>query len=150
MFNIPARCWHSVIIYFDQQTLLHSQIAKPAGTDFEQSMQTTFDNRKATNYTTCNIKRLSNCFVRDWQNLLDILCQHIDVKNQAESANGIWWQIVDRTIGRLSVVKLYQQTLLGFCYQSAGIACQQALSTNPEPNADMATIMGIWSILPIC
>jgi len=38
--------------------------------------------------------------------------------------------------GRLSVVTLYQQTLLGFCYQSTGIACQQALSKNPEPNAD--------------
>jgi len=155
MFNIPARCWHSVITYFDQQILLHSQIAKPAGTDFKQSMLPTFDNRKATNFTQFVISNDVAKLFRQRSVLLDILCQHIGVKNQAEPANGIWWQIIcchiiSTDTARFLLSIYWHSMSAGFVEKSWAKCGHRWLRFYSENLIDFANLLAIFTIWDSC
>jgi len=85
-------------------------------------------------------------------------CQQIAVRNMTKLARHAmpadWWQKLSKVVHNLTADwkqienrTWFEQTLLGFCHQSAGIACQQTLSTNPQPNADTDSygfVIKIW------
>jgi len=51
-----------------------------------------FDNRKATISHSLQYQTMSsNCRQKCDKTLLDILCQHIGVRNQTGPAGGTWW-----------------------------------------------------------